>query len=427
MHDAHAINFRWLLALRWGAIGGQIITIAVIQRGLGISLPLVPLAAIVALEVATNFGCAVWMSAGRTVREWMLATVMLVDVGLLTALLLWTGGPFNPFSCLYLVNIALAAVILRPLWTWTLVGVSLACFGMLFAQSGWSSGALLGREHLTHVRMHLQGMWVAFGVAAIFIVYFVQRVTRALAARDAELQAERARRALHERLAALATLAAGAAHELATPLSTIAVAAKELERQLVAGGRTADAADDARLIREQVERCRGILELMAAEAGASAGEAVVPVRIADLVERALRALPNAERFHVRIDDGARRATVQAPPRAVVQALRGVLENARHASPVHLTVELSVRATGDACRVEVRDQGAGMTPEVLARAGEPFFTTKAPGEGMGLGLFLTRAVLERLGGELELSSAPGRGTTTALVLPTRPPVLGVEAS
>src|SRR5262249_9182438 len=157
--------------------------------------------------------------------------------------------------CLYLVNIALAAVVLRPRWTWTLVAVSLACFGTLFAQPRWGAGTAPALGHEAHFRMHLQGMWVAFGVAAIFIVYFVQRVTRALAARDAELAAAQLATARHERLAALATLAAGAAHELATPLSTIAVAAKELERQLATGrgapGRPAhdaqDALDDARL------------------------------------------------------------------------------------------------------------------------------------------------------------------------------------
>jgi two-component system sensor histidine kinase RegB len=417
MRDAHAINFRWLIMLRWGAIGGQIATVAVVGLGLGITLPLAPLAVVLALEIATNVACALWIHEGRAVREGMLAALMLTDIVLLTALLSLTGGPFNPFSCLYLVNIALAAVVLRPAWTWTLVVGSLACFAALFAQPQWGSLASGGRAHAEHMQMHLEGMWVAFGVAAVFIVYFVQRVTRALAARDAELAAARVRTARHERLASLATLAAGAAHELATPLSTIAVAAKELERQLARGTRGADAAADARLIREQVERCRNILEHMAVDAGQSAGEAIVVVRVGDLVEGAVRGFPDRACVRVSMDDRARHCTVDAPPRAVQQALRGVLENARHASAQDVQVELRVRADEACCRIEVRDEGTGMPPEVLARAGEPFFTTKPPGEGMGLGLFLARAVLERLGGKLELSSEPGNGTTAALVLPS----------
>jgi two-component system, sensor histidine kinase RegB len=413
MRDAHAINFRWLVMLRWGAIAGQIATIAVVGLGLGITLPLAPLAVVFALELASNVVCTLWVRGARDVHEGMLAALMLADVLLLTALLSLTGGPFNPFSCLYLVNIALAAVVLRPAWTWTLVVGSLACFAALFAQPQWGPQ----RVHAEHMQMHLEGMWVAFGVAAVFIVYFVQRVTRALAARDAELAAARTRTARHERLASLTTLAAGAAHELSTPLSTIAVAAKELERQLARGAHGADAAADARLIREQVERCRDILEHMAAEAGQSAGEAIVAVRLGDLVEGAVHGFPNRAWVRVSIDERTRRCTVDAPPRAVQQALRGVLENARHASPRDVAVEVRVRADDSGCRIEVRDEGSGMSPEVLARAGEPFFTTKPPGEGMGLGLFLARAVLERLGGRLELSSEPGSGTTTALVLPS----------
>ncbi len=426
MRDAHAINFRWLLALRWGAIAGQIVTIAVARGGMEIPLPLVPLAAIVAVEIATNLAAMAWSGSGRPVREATLAALMLADVVLLTGLLALTGGPFNPFSCLYLVNIALAAVVLHPRWTWTLVTVSLACFGTLFAQPGFGSVAAPDVGHEAHFRMHLRGMWVAFGVAAVFIVYFVQRVTRALAARDAELAAIQARTARHERLAALATLAAGAAHELATPLSTIAVAAKELERQLAAGGHALDATEDARLIREQVERCRGILELMAADAGASAGEAIVPLRIADVLAEALEGCPDRVHVRARTDDGRLDGTVRAPRRALVRAVRGLIENAVHASRPGGAIAVSVRPGAGAWRLEVRDDGAGMPPDVLARAGEPFFTTKAPGAGMGLGLFLARATAERLGGALELSSRPGAGTTVEMILPADGPVKRPDA-
>jgi two-component system sensor histidine kinase RegB len=432
MRDANAINLAWLLTLRWGAIAGQVATILVVDRVMGIALPLAALALIIGVEVLSNVAGMIWMRVDREVREGLLAAFMLADVVLLTALLFLTGGAFNPFSFLYLVNIALAAVVLRPRWTWALVVLSLACFGALFGDHRWLPLDAPRHGHAAHMDMHLQGMWVAFGVAAVFIVYFVQRVTRALAGRESELAAARARNERDQRLASLATLAAGAAHELSTPLSTIAVAAKELERALARdaehvarnddgdyeAARAGDAVErvaDARLIREQVERCRQILAHMAADAGESAGEAIVPVRLGDIVDDAIRGLGDDRRVRVVCDEAARRHTVRAPARAVAQALRGVLDNARDASP-HARVELRVRTGASGCRLEVHDDGPGMRPEVLARAGEPFFTTKTPGEGMGLGLFLTRAVLERLGGKLELSSSLGRGTTTALILP-----------
>src|SRR5262249_33714904 len=194
---------------------------------------------------------------------------------LLSALLYLTGGPLNPFSFLYLVQIALAAVILRARFTWALVALSLACSGVLFfAHRDLPLGETTHAEHAAgSLSIHLYGMWVAFGVAATFIVYFLMRVTRALAEREAELREVHQKTARNEKLASLATLAAGAAHELATPLSTIALAAKELERQ-TAG--QSGLAEDGQLIRSQGERGRGILGRVAADAGRAFGEGASP-------------------------------------------------------------------------------------------------------------------------------------------------------
>jgi two-component system sensor histidine kinase RegB len=170
------------------------------------------------------------------------------------------------------------------------------------------------------------------------------------------------------------------------------------------------------LIREQVTRCRDILMHMAADAGQGTGEAIVASTVESLIEAAIEGLTDRARFRVAVDEGVCGQIVDVPPRAVAQALRGVLKNAQQASPPEADVELDVVRQGDFLRFTVRDRGAGMTTDVLERAGEPFFTTKSPGQGMGLGLFLTRAVLARLGGTLELASLPGQGTTAAVTLP-----------
>jgi len=418
-HDAQLINFRWLLRLRWWVLAGQICTIVSVQWALRIQLPLRPLAALIVLGIVSNATCALWARRAPRVREWLVAALMAFDVLLLTGLLSLTGGSLNPFSCFYLVHIALAAVVLQPRLTWMLAVLSLGCFGLLFVIPAWLPGAATA-PHMEHMRMHLEGMWLAFGGAAGFIVYFVQRVTRALAEREAELVAARNLTARNERFAALATLAAGAAHELSTPLSTIAVVAKELERELVRSPLSAETVADARLIREQVARCHNILMHMAADAGQGTGEAIVPSTVESLIEAAIDGLPDRVRLRVAVGESACGQIVDVPPRAVAQALRGVLKNARQASPAEADVELDVTRHGDTLRFTVRDRGVGMTADVLERAGEPFFTTKAPGQGMGLGLFLTRAVLAGLGGTLELASLPGRGTIAALTLPVTSP-------
>jgi len=416
LQDARRIDFSWLLALRWGAILGQAAIVLAVDLVTGIALPLGALFAVMSIEAASNVAAARWLRGATAIGDWALGTLMAFDVVLFTALLYLTGGPLNPFSFLYLVYIALAAVVLPPRWGWALSAFSLTCFGALFLIAGVpASPHGLGGEHSEYLRMHLQGMWFAFAVAAGFIVYFVQRITRALAVRETELSAARALTARHERLASLATLAAGAAHQLATPLSTIAVAARELEDAL-AVRRDGSSAADARLIREQVERCREILLQMAADAGESSGEPVVTVPVDAVLDTALRGVCERERVRLEIAESVRAETMHTPLRSVAQALRAVVKNALEASPAPDPVAVCVTADAEHVRVEVRDRGGGMSPDVLERVGEPFFTTKGPDHGMGLGLFLTRTVAERLGGQLAIESAPRRGTRVALILP-----------
>jgi two-component system sensor histidine kinase RegB len=418
LHEAARIDFRWLLRLRWWALAAQFVTIAGVEWVLHIDLPSAALTVLVGAGVASNAAGMVWARRAVPLRETAVAGLMGLDVVLLTGVLSLTGGSLNPFTCLYLVHVALAAVVLPAFLTWMLVLLALACFGLLFAVPLTPLDAHSAAAHAEHLRLHLDGMWVAFGVAAGFIVYSVQRVTRALAARETELAAARALTARNARFTSLATLAAGAAHELATPLSTIAVVAKELEHHLHCTGRTAEAVADARLIRQQVTRCRNILLQMTADADREAGEPLVRVSVAHLLETALDDLTERPRITVRMAALTRGLQLEVPRRAVAQVLRSVVKNAQQASPVDAEVQVAATCEAQTLRFTVRDRGHGMAPEVMDRAGEPFFTTKPPGQGMGLGLFLTRAVLARLGGTLELASVPGGGTTAVVTLPIR---------
>ena len=409
-------NLSWLLRLRWGAAFGQLLTILVVRFAMGVALPLTPLLALVGVEALSN---AVWYARPSTAKvpRWAPGTLMALDVLLLSGLLYFTGGPNNPFSFLFLVPISLATLILSAAWTWALVLLSLAGSAVLFA---WNRPLELGASHAAHMAMHLRGMWVAFGVSAAFIVYFLRRIRRALARREAELAASRSLAARQERLASLATLAAGAAHELSTPLSTIAVVAKELERALASQtpAPSAGVAEDVRLVRNEVERCRAILSRLCADAGQVMGEPFVSVRVDELVARALAGLEPGPEIRAELGPEVRGLALDIPPRAVEQALQGLLRNAQDASPSDRPVAFSVARVGDRVEFTVRDRGAGMPPEVLARVGEPFFTTKPAGRGMGLGLFLARTIVERLGGAVTLDSVPRQGTTARIAVPLR---------
>ncbi|MET0341118.1 MAG: ATP-binding protein [Polyangiales bacterium] len=415
-----ARNLAWLVRLRWFSVGSQAFTVLVAQYMLNMELSIARLYAIVGIAAASNLACALYMQKRPEAPEAVLAGLMALDFVLLTALLHAAGGPSNPFTVLYLVHIALAAVVLRPSYAWLLAALAATCFGALFALPAETSmnhahhGMNHGAMDHSAMNVHLQGMWLAFAVAAFVIAYFVTRVTHDLEAQRREATLAQARALRSEKLASLATLAAGAAHELATPLATIAVVAKELERDLSRAPNVEGSAADARLIRDEVERCKHILEHMATDAGESAGEAFRIVTVRELLDRCLDGLGERERVAVDLgSDGA----LRVPTTVLARALRGLVRNALQAS----TTEVTVRSQqiGTQLAIEVRDHGTGMAPEVLANVGEPFFTTKPTGQGMGLGVFLARALCDRLGGSFELSSRVGEGTVVRVLLPQAP--------
>jgi two-component system sensor histidine kinase RegB len=407
------VNIQWLARLRWAEVAGQAATVLVAQFLLGGQLPIAALLGVVSLGLVSNLAVEMIFFGGRRhgaitprpVHEWHIALIMMIDIAILTGLLYLTGGPNNPFSFLYLVQIALAAVLVRARWTWMLVGLSFVGFGIL----------LVSHEPMAIPEdNHAYGAWVALGVASAFVVHFLLRITDALAERESELTEARGLAARQERLASLATMAAGAAHELSTPLGTVALAAKELERALTKHSDT-ELAADARLIREQVGRCRSILDQMAQGAG-TVGESVTPCSVSELIEETLVGIRDAPRVLREISDEVLAQKLQLPPRAVTQALRSLVTNAQDASPPTSAVVITARIPDGHLEITIRDRGAGIPHDVKERIGEPFFTTKAPGRGMGLGLFLARAVIEAVGGALQIDPLQGGGTEVRVQLP-----------
>ncbi|MFP4598510.1 MAG: ATP-binding protein [Persicimonas sp.] len=411
LRDVNAVNFDWLIKLRWVAVVGQTALIGAARWLLDFGLPLGGLFGIIALTAATNVGLQWWQRRGRGVSEGLLAGVLIADMGLLTLLLFLTGGPANPFSFLYLVHISLAAVVLRR--NWLVSGVFVlagALYGVLFlVHTGWHE---IGAGSGGHMRSHMEGMWVAMVVTGGLTAYFIHTIRRALQRHEDALDAFREDEARREKLASLATMAAGAAHELSTPLSLIAVVAKELELRLEDAG-DEHAVEDAVLIREQVRRCQQILGQISTQAGRHPGESSRCVEAAELADQILERVRACER--VQLDDNSDGACARVPLNAVAGAVAELIHNALDASD-DAGVRLELGSDADWLYIEVVDRGGGMAPEVAARAGDPFFTTKGPDEGMGIGLYLASQLFEQLGGALEIDSEPGRGTRVGVRLP-----------
>lgn len=385
----------WLRRLRWVALGAYGLLLGLGAWAGYAPLPLAPLLGILGVLAVSNLALQALKAGG--------GAVLIFDTLLLTAMLALSGGSANPFTALYLVHVTLAAVAFGPRWAWGIAGLSALGFGFLFLAPA--------APHHPGFGGHLLGMWVALALAAGFVAHFAGRLVLALQAREREVAELRERAARQEKLASLITLAAGVAHELATPLGTIAVAVGELQRS-VESLEDPELLEDAKLIRREVERCKAILRQLSERSGENPGEAPAPVDW----KRLAAELKEACGPRLRIDEAALPAAA-LPRRALLKALESLVGNALAASEGEVLARF--RASGGALELSVRDAGAGMAPELLARATEPFFTTKAPGEGMGLGLFLVRDFAERMGGELRLESAPGQGTLATLLLPVKP--------
>jgi two-component system sensor histidine kinase RegB len=403
------VSLPWFRAVRRVVWSCQLALVAWAWLGLGIRLQVAWLLALVAAGFCAEL--LAWRWQRTRVSENRILGLMVLDTLLHTGVFALSGGPFNPFTALYLVNVVLAALVLTRARQWTLLAVTLAAFAALFLVDEVAPAAWQLPNHAELMRLHLGGMWVAFVVAAGFIVSFVQRLLSALSAREAQLTEARRLSAQHEKLAALTTLAAGAAHELATPLGTIAVASAEMARALEKAQVPAGVKEDVALVREQVQRCRVILQGMSARSGALAGEAVTSFAVTAWLDDALEGLRDTGRVRT---SGDLSTEVRGPRLALAQALRNLVKNALEASQDDVMVEVTNGA--GRLRVSVADRGEGLSAPVAARLGEPFFTTKPVGKGMGLGVFLTRTLAEQLGGSLTFESSPGRGTRASLELP-----------
>lgn len=407
-----ATTLGWILRLRWTAVVGQLATIAITRYAFDVAVPVGSLVGIVAVTAVTNALLQFWMRGRTDVSPLLLTGVLGIDTLSLSALLYLTGGPTNPLSVLYLVQITIAALVLRARYTVPIVVLSTAGYAFLF----FRAEPLPGMEMMMHMHhagmgLHLQGMFAAFALAAMLIAYFVGRVATALREREAQLALAERAAAANERLASLSTLAAGAAHELGTPLGTIAVAAKELERALA----NAELAEDARLIRQQVDRCRDIVQQMSARSPGAMGEVAESVAVDDLVKELHKRIDAqvAPRLDVKVDGAA---MVKVPVRGLAQVLASLVKNAFDASANDAHVTLAIANHGPRTSFAVIDEGKGIAPDELAHVGEPFFTTKEPGAGMGLGVFLARAFADRFGGGLTLTSELHKGTRAILELP-----------
>ncbi len=412
--DPHIV-LPWLVRLRWLAVVGQLAAIAVAYFLLDVRFEANPIFGVILTTVVTNLVLHFLIAKNKEQLPGLIPGVLILDVVLLTQMLYWTGGSTNPFVILFLVHVAITVTVLGQAWAAIISVLSVLCYGLLMFLPFTPLEGAPGKPLSTGVLS--AGQWIAFALVAVIIAYFIGRVSRELRQRDAAIARMRDMIAINERLASLTTLAAGAAHELGTPLATIAVVARELELALDRMKGDAVMVDDARLIRSEVDRCRRILDRMKVDESEINAQTRQPVLVEEMVRKIRGEINEQQAARLVIDAPPGLEVLHLPLQLTLQSVSILLHNAFDASGQSEPVALKIEKTGESVAFVVTDRGAGMDQSTLRRVGEPFYTTKPPGKGMGLGIFLTRLVAERFGGGLTFASQEGKGTVATLTLRT----------
>lgn len=399
-----------LVHARWWTLGTLLMIVLIAPGSLAVPLPQAPMLCILAavavwnasmhLHTRTNGGRAT-DNAGRSLQ-------LCVDLLAFAALLYFSGGATNPLVSLLLLPVVLSALLMSRRSVLTIAVLAIGLYSLLMVRF---VPLQLG-DPARAAALHLTGMWLTFVASATMLAWFVMRTTLALRSRDAELARAREQTYRDERVLALGALAAGAAHELGSPLATMAVLVGELERE--AAPESANA-EDLRLMREQIAYCKRIITRLTEKAGDQRSEGAESMRCDVWLEglhaawRSLRGECDSRFTLLRNDDIAAPLIVVEP--TLGQSVVSVLDNAlRAGAPVDVALDWNDTEV----RIEIRDNGSGFSEDVLRKAGRQAFGAEA--QGNGIGLLLATASLERMGGRLELDNPWTGGARVLIHLP-----------
>lgn len=415
---------RWLVQIRWAALCLLILVAVSVVVFLEIRSDYVALSCIFGVGAISNILLG-WACRSEPQRATMLSGCALsLDVLSLAALLYLYGGYANPFSMIFLVYVTLAAFFLNARWTWWIFVLSSASFVALFffnvpleqlsVEGGHSGMAHVSMEHEGHggFSLHLHGMLVAFLVIGLLTSIFLGRLSMELELQGEQLDAMAERERESQQLMALASLTAGAAHELATPLGTITLIFEELEREL---GASESWAEDVALMRGELACCERVLSRMRAQSVELVGEVPVQATVDAIFRKVQGELRPGESVRFESSEAAQ-VPLRTLQSSLISSLTALVRNGLQASASEGSVVVEAQRAGDTVVFSVRDRGAGMSPDVLSRVGSPFFTTKNPGQGLGLGVFLVKLFALQVGGSFALASVPGEGSEARLVVP-----------
>ncbi|NOT13288.1 MAG: HAMP domain-containing histidine kinase [Methylococcaceae bacterium] len=428
-------NLRWLFILRNLMIIGESILIVLSIHGLNVHLPQQQLWTVVLSLGAFNVFTFLRMQTEEPVTELELFTQLAVDVLAIAALLYLTGGASNPITWVFLVPLMMTAIMLPQVYAWYMVILTTAIYTALIpfniplpslaphpfiAEGSDSKMAMMHQDHKMghhdYLNLHLFGMWFGFVISAGLVAYFVAELARSLKFKERSLALARENALRDEQVIALGTLAASAAHDMGTPLGTIAIVAHELEKEYPIH-EFPDLHLKTLIMQQQIERCKDALSVMSASAGKLRAESGSLMPLADYIDNVITQWrtykPGIKLLFFVDDQGSVDAQIIAE-HTLTHAIINILNNAAEATTVEQGIEFYASWNASHLTIKVRDFGPGLPPSFADIVGIQPLTSKSG--GLGVGLFLTCSTIHRMGGQINFENMASGGAGVAITLP-----------
>ena len=416
-HSAAHQNLRRLCWIRGIALAAQCFLIYAGMTWLDLQLPLPSLSLVLVIFVLTT--CIAYFRSGRetVITDYELGIHLLVDVILLSILLYLSGGATNPFVSYFLIPVTISAATLPWRFTGALAVLTLSSYTLLlfYYLPVLPDNAHQHHQHTNFFNWHIMGMWLNFVLSVGLITFFIVKMSTTIRAQRRQQIQHRESQLMNEQVLAIASLAAGTAHELRTPLSTLRILSHELLQE---PSLTKDIRDDIITMEQQVLHCDQTLKNLLAHANdvkTGRWESEAPAQFIRKTLDHWQLIRPHSNYQLQLPKNANKENINLEhDHRLQQTLVNLLNNAADASQD--PIDINVTWDEDDICIEIRDSGKGVTPDMTARLGQPFISTKS--EGLGIGLFLSHATIAHYQGIITLTNRHPKGTLTTVKLPLK---------
>ena len=408
---------RQLYFLRNITITFIVVMILMALLGLHINLPVLPLSIIILIMAITNLVTRFIIDSGKQITERMIFIQLLLEILSFSLILYFAGGATNPFTFFYLIPLAISATVIPGFPTWALTSLTVLLYSLLLKYYVPLSYNMMNHQHGGaasdgQFSQHVLGMWFGFLVSAVLVTWFITYLSKELKQREKAIADARQRELRDQQMVTLGTLAAGTAHELGTPLASLAIIAGEITDGYSAQSNP-ELFENQAILRSQIQRCKKILSVLSDTSGESRADAGYLMPVQDFFDQVLHHWQDQRpetSFKTELNP------LNTPlkilyDKTISQALINLLNNAADATVNPIEIHASLEDQN--LLFEIRDSGSGLSEKQLAMAGEVSFSNKP--DGMGIGLFLAITTIRRSEGSIDFQPRPTGGTSTLVRL------------